>query len=140
VARDAPFLTKETIEGEAASLLAEYGVAYGPVKAPSIPIDDIVEPHLKLTLEFKDLRQMFGYGDVHGAIWINERRVGVDLCLDPTTHPAMRGRYHFTLAHKAGHWRLHRHLFLRQAGLRPVVPDLRAGGQNCGGKFVTCRC
>jgi hypothetical protein len=109
---DVPYLRKEVIESEAALLLAEYGRAHGQVIAPPIPIDDILELHLKLTLEIKDLQQIFGFGDVHGAIWFRSQRVGIDQSLDPARNPAKRGRCHFTLAHEAGHWRLHRHLFL----------------------------
>jgi Zn-dependent peptidase ImmA (M78 family) len=29
-------------------------------------------------------------------------------------YPAKRGRYHFTLAHETGHWRLHRKYFLKR--------------------------
>lgn len=105
---DVPFLKKEVIEAEALSLLAEYG----QVTAPPVPIDDIVELHLKLTLEIMDLQQIFGVGDVHGAIWFQSQRVGVDLSLDPSRHPTKLGRYRFTLAHEVGHWRLHRKYYL----------------------------
>jgi hypothetical protein len=107
---DVPFLKKEVIEAEALSLLAEYG----QVAAPPVPIDDIVELHLKLTFEIMDLQQIFGVGDVHGAIWFRAQRVGVDQSL---------GRYHFTLAHEAGHWRLHQHLFLRRMDQPSLFPD-----------------
>ncbi len=112
MSREVPYLKKEVIEAEAALVLAEYGQQHGQVTAPPIPIDEIVELHLKLTLEIMDLQQIFGFGDVHGAIWFRSQRVGVDQSLDPARYPAKRGRYHFTLAHEAGHWRLHRHLFL----------------------------
>lgn len=116
---DVPFLKKEVIEADAAALLAEYG----QVTAPPVPIDDIVELHLKVTFEIMDLQQIFGVGDVHGAIWFRSQRVGVDQSLDPARHPAKRGRYHFTLAHEAGHWRLHRHLFLRRMDQPSLFPD-----------------
>jgi hypothetical protein len=117
---EVPYLRKEFIESEAAQLLAEYGQEHGHVTAPPVPVDDIIELHLKLALEIKDLRQLFGFGDVHGAIWFKAQRIGIDQSLDPARHVAKRGRYHFTLAHEAGHWRLHRHLYLR----RMDQPDL----------------
>ncbi len=116
---DVPFLKKEVIEADAAALLAEYG----QVTAPPVPIDDIVELHLKLTFEIMDLQQIFGVGDVHGAIWFRSQRVGIDQSLDPARYPARRGRYHFTLAHEAGHWRLHRHLFLRRMDQPSLFAD-----------------
>ena len=38
----------------------------------------------------------------------------------------MLGRYRFTLAHELGHWRLHRHLYLRRANERSLLPDAPA--------------
>jgi hypothetical protein len=118
-----PYLPKQHIEDEATLLLGEYGRVHGVVTAPPIPIDDIIEVHLRLTVEFKEMEKLFTVGDVHGALWVNRKLVGVDVSLDPTKHPAKQGRYHFTLAHEAGHWRLHRHLYLRPADQRGFFPD-----------------
>jgi hypothetical protein len=54
---------------------------------------------------------------------VNQRRVGIDHRLEPTDNPSMLGRYHFTLAHEAGHWRLHRHLFQRKANQLQLLPE-----------------
>jgi len=121
--RRVPFLPERHIEQEAAVLLAEYGQAHGAVTEPPIPIDDIIELYLELTFEFKDMQALFGVGDVHGALWVNERHVGVDASLDPEQHPAKLGRYRFTLAHEAGHWRLHRHLFQERANQLSLLPE-----------------
>ena len=99
-----PYLKKEAIEDAAALLLSDYGKATGP----PIPVDEIIELHLKLTVEFRDMLKLLGGGDVHGALWVNDNLIGVDVGLDPDKFPRRRGRYHFTLAHEAGHWRLHR--------------------------------
>ncbi len=117
------FMKDQEFEDEAALLLAEYGNQHSQVTAPPIPIDEIVELYLKLNLTFDDMRELFGVGDVHGALWVNDRRVGIDQRLEPTENPAMLGRYHFTLAHEAGHWRLHRHLFQRRANQLTLLPD-----------------
>ena len=69
------------------------------------------------------MQKLFGVDDVHGALWVNERRVGIDQRLDPARNPAMLGRYHFTLAHESGHWRLHRHLFQRRANQLSLFPE-----------------
>lgn len=118
-----PYLTDRHIEDEAALLLAEFGNKHGQVTAPPIPIDDIIELYLELTFEFKDMQALFGVGDVHGALWVNERRVGVDASLDPEQHPVKLGRYRFTLANEAGHWRLHRHLFQKRANQFSLLPE-----------------
>src|ERR1700730_19123711 len=55
-----PYLADEMIEGDAALLLAEYAHARGIVIAPPIPIEDIVEKHLKLGIEFDDTHKLFG--------------------------------------------------------------------------------
>lgn len=117
------FMKDQEFEDEAALLLAEYGNKHGQVIAPPIPVDEMVELYLGLSLEFLDMQQLFGVGDVHGALWVNEKRVGIDQRLDPARNPAMVGRYHFTLAHEAGHWRLHRQLFLRRANQHSLFPE-----------------
>ncbi len=110
---DVPYLSREAIEAEAELLLQEFGERRRVIAEPPVPIDDIVELHMELTFEIRDLRALFGVGDVHGAIWFRERRIAIDRQLDPVLNPAKRGRYNFTLAHEAGHWRLHRKHFLR---------------------------
>ena len=83
-----PFLREEVIEGEAELLLAEFGREHGDVVCPPVPIDEIIELHLKLEFELRDLQTLFGFGDVHGAIWFRERLIAVDEQLDPARHPA----------------------------------------------------
>lgn len=123
---DVPYMSRDAIEAEANLLLDEFGDRHRVVAEPPVPIDDIVELHLELTFEIRDLRALFGVGDVHGAIWFRERRIAIDRQLDPVVNPAKRGRYNFTLAHEAGHWRLHRKHFLR----REVEIDLFGGSQS----------
>jgi hypothetical protein len=109
---DVPYLPKTRIEKAALALLGEYGEKHGVIAAPPVPIDEILELHLGLTIELKNLRDLFSHGDVHGALWMREQVVGVDDSLDPALHPSKTGRYRFTLAHEAGHWRLHKAYYL----------------------------
>jgi hypothetical protein len=114
-----PYVAEETIERDAAALLAEYAHAKGvEVKAP-IPIEPIIEKHLGLRVEFDDLHRVFGlpggarFGkkpDIFGAIWLETGKIIVDESLDPEERPLIEERYRFTLAHEVGHWRLHRPL------------------------------
>ena len=53
-----PYLREEQIERDAAALLAEYAQARSVVIAPPIPIEDIVEKHLKLGIEFDDMHRL----------------------------------------------------------------------------------
>lgn len=120
VPSEVPFLKDKAIEEEAALLLSEYGEQHKPITAPPIPIDEIIELHLKLTFEVHDLQDLLRAPDVHGAIWINEGRIAVDQCLDPSENPRMLGRYRFTLGHETGHWRLHRTHYLKNESQRSL--------------------
>lgn len=120
------YMQPQDFETEVAVLLAEYGKEHGVVTSPPIPIDDIVEEYLKITVEFRDLRAEYPEGDVLGGIYFQEKKIAIDLSLVPEDFPAMRGRYRFTLAHELGHWRLHRHLYLRRAGERALLSNLPA--------------
>lgn len=116
----------QEFEEEASLLLADYGRQRGQVTSPPVPIDEIVEEHLKLAVEYRDLRAEFPEGDVLGAIWFNDKLIAIDQSLVPEDFPAMRGRYRFTLAHELGHWQLHRHLYLRRAGERSLLLNIPA--------------
>src|SRR3954469_5409606 len=115
-----PYLQEEQIERDAAALLAEFAQKRNAVIAPPIPIEDIVEKHLKLGIEFDDMHRLLNHPrsgldldpDILGAIWFDDRRIVIDESLDPEENPSKEGRYRFTLAHEGGgHWRLHRYLF-----------------------------
>lgn len=137
-----PYMTPEAIEQDAAALLDEYALARGVVIVPPIPIEDIIEKHLKLGIDFDDTHSLFGIArsgtgpDILGAMFFNEERIVIDESLDPEEHPAMEGRYRFTLAHEGGgHWRLHRCYFNpnpRQAGLfeGPLPPSVICRSSN----------
>jgi hypothetical protein len=121
MAKLVPYLSEVQIERDAAGLLAEYARGRGVIIAPPIPIDDIVEKHLKLGIEFDDMHRLFGVprgpegeSDILGAIFFDDRRIVIDESLDPEEHSYREGRYRFTLAHEGGgHWRLHRVLFAK---------------------------
>ena len=114
-----PFVPDETIENDAQALLAEYAQARGVVIKPPIEIDDIIEKHLKIGIDFDDTHRLFkvprsGFGfepDILGAIFFDQKRIVIDETLDPDANPAKEGRYRYTAAHEVGHWRLHRELF-----------------------------
>ncbi len=105
---EVPFITDEVIEAEAMALLRGYGQRFQPVGKPPIPIDEILEVHLGLSLGFEDLNGRYGYQDVLGATWLDRQEVLIDESLDPDVHSRQEGRYHFTLGHEVGHWILHR--------------------------------
>lgn len=107
-----PFLTRDQIEDEAADLLRSYGAKYGVIRKPPIPADEILNTHLKVTLDFDNLSGLLKVdADVFGATWLDKGQVIIDESLDPTNHPEMVGRYNFTVGHETGHWQLHRVYF-----------------------------
>lgn len=110
---DVPYLTETRIEEEANLLLGELVECGKLFSSPPVPVDDIVEMHLGLTFEISNLNKLFGVGDVHGALWVNEGRIAVDQSLDPERNPRKLGRFRFTLGHETGHWRLHRAHYLK---------------------------
>jgi hypothetical protein len=124
-----PYLYEEQIERDASALLAEFSAARGVVIAPPIPIEDVIEKHLKLRIEFDNTHRLFGVPrsgpgldpDILGAIYFDDRRIVIDESLDPEENPSREGRYRYTLAHEGGgHWRLHRHLFAHGSA-RPAL-------------------
>jgi hypothetical protein len=121
-----PYLPEATIERDAAALLTEYAQARGVTITPPIPIEDIVEKHLKLGIEFDDTHRLFGIprdpkrdADILGAIFFEDARIVIDESLDPVERRGMEGRYRFTLGHEGGgHWRLHRWIFAKNSRVR----------------------
>jgi hypothetical protein len=113
------YVPDEVIEKDTEVLLVDYARARGVAIEPPIPIDDIIEKHLKLGIEFDDTHRLFnvprsGIGfdpDILGAIFFDQKRIVIDESLDPDANPAKEGRYRYTAAHEVGHWQLHRALF-----------------------------
>lgn len=99
---EVPFLHEKQIAAEADLLLAEYGGEHESIVAPPVLVDEIVEFYLHLTLEYEDMKSLFPFADVHGAIWFDLAKIGIDQDLVPDTNPSRLGRYHFRLAHEVG--------------------------------------
>lgn len=106
------FLPKAKIEQRAHQLLADYGKQFGEVLTPPIPVEEILENHLRLTFEIDNLAERLGHPDVLGALWAADRIVAIDESLEPTENPHREGRFRYTVGHEIGHWVLHRHYFL----------------------------
>ena len=119
------YLSKQQIEVNAGRLLADFGKNFGVVEHPPIPVEEILETHLKLTMEFDNLRSRLGFPDVLGALWAPDRLVGIDESLDPSAFPQKEGRYRYTVGHEIGHWEQHRHYFLTDPNQGEMFPELR---------------
>lgn len=130
MSRFVPYLADEAIERDAVSLIEEFEHSRGVTIEPPIPIEDILEKHLKLRIEFDDLharhnvpRPPNGQPDILGAIY-GDGSIFIDESLDPEENPVREGRYRFTLAHEGGgHWRLHQHLMKEDTAQASLFSD-----------------
>jgi hypothetical protein len=102
-----PWLSREKIENYASHLMDEYQVLVGHPVCPPVPVEQIIERALNLTLGYENLRAKMGLDDVLGATYVDTRKISIDTSLLPEKH---EGRLCFTLAHEAGHWIMHRDL------------------------------
>src|SRR3712207_4424629 len=127
-----PYIPEGVIDRAAEALLGDSAHARGIGWPPPIPIEEIVEKHLKLRVEFDDLHEVLGVPrsraeldpDIFGAIWLETGNIVIDKSLDPEEWPGREGRYRFTLAHEGGgHWRLHRPLVPSTKGQRSLLID-----------------
>jgi IrrE N-terminal-like domain len=114
------------IEARADILLFQYQVHCHIIRHPPVPVDEILEKFLKMHLELDDLRR-YGIEGVHALTNLDERRVVIDLRLDPHDHPAMEGRFNFTVAHEIGHIWL-RHPSVASLRFTPASADPRLVG------------
>jgi hypothetical protein len=127
-----PFLTRHHIEAESQSLLASYGAKYGLLSKAPIPVDEILNVYLKVTLDFDDLPKLLRVNsDVFGATWIERQQVIIDQSLDPTNNPERIGRYNFTVAHETGHWQLHRPFLLKDINQQTLFEQEHAPTVVC---------
>ncbi len=141
-----PYMPDERIERSAQTLLAEYAQSRGvaTIAAP-IPIDDIIEKHLKIGLDFDDMHQLFGVPrsrssgnpDILGAIFFDSMRIVIDESLDPDADPEKEGRYRYTAAHEVGHWQLHRDLFAKEPSQKSFFETNSAPSVVCRSSQVT---
>jgi hypothetical protein len=106
--RSVPYLAEEAIERDAQRLLSEFALARGVKLEPPIPIEDLVEKHLKLRFDFDDMharhnvpRPATGEAEILGTIY-SDGKIFIDESLDPDAHPEMEGRFRFTLGHEGG--------------------------------------
>jgi hypothetical protein len=122
------FLKADEIDLAVSDLLHEFANWSGRAIAAPIPVEDILEKYLRITLEIRDLVECLGVPDVLGAAWFNENLVRVDRRVVD-----QEGRFCFTIGHELGHWVLHR----PQVEAERVAPVLFAGTESL--PAVVCR-
>lgn len=100
-----PWLPKAAIDQLATELLLGYEEFTGRLLAPPIPVEDIIERYLGLSLQYVDFYAKYGLDNVFGALYVKNRTVAVSESL---LRDRNEGRLIFTCAHEVGHWCLHR--------------------------------
>ena len=101
-----PYLPEEQIERDAAALLAEYAQARGVVIAPPIPIEDIVEKHLKLGIEFDDMHRLLNHPrSVSVSIPTSSGRFSLMIAASSSTRASTPRRTRRRKAAIASRWR-----------------------------------
>lgn len=126
-----PYLEVRQIESAATELLRRYSKWKGTVPRPPIPIDDIVEGLLDLSLSVDNLCERLGNADVLGATWLDERHVVIDSSVEGNL-----GRFAFTLAHETGHWQLHRPIIEME---KVTVPLFSRAPNERASPAIVCR-
>jgi len=105
------WLPKDSIAKSASAVLDGYEAALGHPVRPPIPVEDIIERYLDLSLSFEDFAARLGMEDVLGATFVRSKTISIN---ERLLEDKSEGRMMFTCAHEVGHWVLHRHL-LEQA-------------------------
>jgi Zn-dependent peptidase ImmA (M78 family) len=122
-----PWITKEEIAREAEGLLAGYEAVIGQSVRPPVPVEDVIERFLGLSLSYEDLDKRLGMDDVLGATYVDRKRISIN---EKLLGDRNEGRLTFTCAHEAGHWILHRHLVETAAGLKRVKEAIVCRAKN----------
>ena len=120
----APWISRKEIAVKAMALIEDFQERAGYRIRPPIPVEEIIERSLGLSLHYVDLEKILGCRDVLGATYAESRRV----CINETLFEhSSEGRLVFTCAHEAGHWVLH----------LPFVDTKENGGSKA--QTIVCR-
>jgi len=113
------WLPKNAIAQSALEVLEGYEILIGDPVRPPIPIEQIIERYLGLSLSFEDLETRLGVEDVLGATYVKTKRICIN---EKLLQDKNEGRMMFTCAHEAGHWVLHRHYVQRRVSETMTQP------------------
>ena len=102
-----PWISKREISEKAITLIEDFQARAGYRITPPIPVDEIVERSLGLTIRYMDLSKVLGRRNVLGATYAESRLVLIN---ERLFEHSSEGRLVFTCAHEAGHWVLHQAL------------------------------
>src|SRR5262245_30013420 len=123
-----PFLGDCEIEGSADCLISKFCWIQGTRLALPVPVETMLEMHLRLTFGFDDLHARFSVPqkghdpDMLGMLFVHEGDVLINEALDPGIHPSQEARFRSAIAHQIGHWVLHRELITNNFGEPGLSP------------------
>jgi len=101
------FITLDQMETITEGILAEYGYPVSSIGNPeAIPIDEIVEFHYNLDIEWKPIDHFDKDGLIMAAIIPSKRKVIMNESWKGLFEEKI-GTMNFTMAHELGHWVLH---------------------------------
>jgi hypothetical protein len=109
-----PWISKQRIAEKANQLIEGFQAMAGYTVRPPIPVEDIVERYLNLTLIYDDLQKILGK-NILGATYVESRTICVN---ERLFEDGSEGRLVFTCAHEVGHWVLHRQ-YLKSENEKP---------------------
>lgn len=112
--RNGDYMSPEDLEFAAISLLSSFEKKSGRILLPPVPLDQIIENHLGLTIQFSPMKP-----NELGSLSVLQKIVTINERLGDGT-PQTEGRYNFTLAHEAAHEILHAPR-LRQKAAMPLL-------------------
>jgi Zn-dependent peptidase ImmA (M78 family) len=111
-----PWISRRDIADRATSLIEDFQASAGYRITPPVPVDEIMERSLGLTVRYVDLSKIFDSRNVLGATYAESRLVLIN---ERLFEHSSDGRLVFTCAHEAGHWVLHRRYTQAQTGDGP---------------------
>lgn len=113
-----PWMSKTYIARKATTLLEDFQERAGYEIRPPIPVEEIVERSLGLTLRYVDLEKILGSPDVLGAVYAEAKLVCIH---ERLFEHSSEGRLVFTCAHEAGHWVLHVPLWKQETSTQKTI-------------------
>ena len=93
------YISKEDLEVMAIDAISGFELNNGQILKPPVPLDQIMEGHLGLTIQFSGQLP----ADVLGCLSVKDRIVTINERLDTYGCPQNEGRCNFTIAHEGGH-------------------------------------
>ncbi len=100
-----PYISKQAIALKAGEVINDFQALVKYEVKPPIPVEEIIERYLGLTLLYDDLEKILGNKDILGATYLESKTICINERLFENNS---EGRLVFICGHEVGHWVLHR--------------------------------